>query len=388
MQRGHIFLRHGAWFLRYREPSPTGAWREVCKRLATYEHPYRSKRAVEKLAQKYLNGANAPRGKGDSAQALETFVENYYLPYVEEALAPMTARSYRHDWDNHVAGSALARKALREVRAAMVQGFFDDLEHKNLARSSHRRIKALLSSILTYARVRCDMPDVLPSLAGVKVGGDKRQRPAHAYTLDEIRRILAALPEPAKTLVALAAFSGLRRSELEGLQWSDLDEEGLHVRRTRSEGVLRDGTKTEASASNVPVLPFLAKTLERHSRRNPDTTWMFEGEKLHRPLRIENLKNRTILPALQAAKLPWRGWHAFRRGLASNLLEIGVEPQTIQQILRHSDVRVTLQHYAKARERNAVAALRKLERVFAKGRKSVEQRVEQRVPRNRVKSSS
>lgn len=150
------------------------------------------------------------------------------------------------------------------------------------------------------------------------------------------------------------------------------DADGLHVRRNRSEGILREGTKTEARADTVPMLPFLRKILESHRKRNAGAVWMFEGDKLRRPLRIENLKNRVILPALRSAKIEWHGWHAFRRGLASNLSEIGVAPETIQKILRHSDVRVTLQHYVKVRERKAVDAMRRLEAAFSMGSKFME----------------
>lgn len=296
MQRGHIFKRHGAWFARFYVRNATGGQKQVCKRLAPVRYPYRSKRAVESLARKYLDVVNGQRGKGDASQSLETFVDPHYFPYIEQTLVPLSVRSYKRDWKNHVKGSSLAKKPLREIRASTVQGFFDDLGQKNLARSSHRRIKALLSSILTYARVRCDVPDVLPSLAGIKPGGHNRRRAAYAVTLDEVHRMPAVLPEPAKTLVALAAFSGLSRSELEGLQWADLAADGLHVRRNRSEGILREGTKTEARAGTVLVLPFLRKVLERHRKRNENAVWMFEGSKL-RPRRQHRVARLARVPA-------------------------------------------------------------------------------------------
>jgi integrase len=71
--------------------------------------------------------------------------------------------------------------------------------------------------------------------------------------------------------------------------------------------------------------------------------------------------NRSILPALRKAGCEWHGWHAFRRGLGSNLAELGVEDLTIQRILRHASVGVTRQHYIKVRDAKVNAAMELLE---------------------------
>lgn len=57
---------------------------------------------------------------------------------------------------------------------------------------------------------------------------------------------------------------------------------------------------------------------------------------------------RVILPALAENEdeiLYWKGWHAFRRALATNLHSSGVFPKVAQTILWHSDMRTTLEFY-------------------------------------------
>ena len=54
----------------------------------------------------------------------------------------------------------------------------------------------------------------------------------------------------------------------------------------------------------------------------------------------------------------WHGWHAFRRGLATNLHALGVDDKTIQGILRHSDMRLTMNVYVKSVSDSQVDALR------------------------------
>jgi len=57
----------------------------------------------------------------------------------------------------------------------------------------------------------------------------------------------------------------------------------------------------------------------------------------------------------------WRGWHGFRRGLATNLNRLGVDDSVIQRILHHSNVAVTQACYIKTASEDAKAAMQKLE---------------------------
>jgi integrase len=57
----------------------------------------------------------------------------------------------------------------------------------------------------------------------------------------------------------------------------------------------------------------------------------------------------------------WHGWHAFRRGLATNLYDLGVDDKTIQAILRHANVAVTQGCYIKTLDSQSIAAMRQFE---------------------------
>jgi integrase len=88
----------------------------------------------------------------------------------------------------------------------------------------------------------------------------------HAYSLLEIQKMLAVLSEPARTVVLLAAYTGLRKSEIRGLRWEDFNGKELAVNRP----VWNKTTslpKTRRSASPVPVVRELAAALEVHRKR-------------------------------------------------------------------------------------------------------------------------
>lgn len=104
------------------------------------------------------------------------------------------------------------------------------------------------------------------------------------------------------------AFSGLRKSEIQGLRWEDLKGNELHVQRTAWRTTYVDEQlKTEASRGAVPVIPELAKYLEEHRNGCPADGFIFTGAKMGRPLDLHNLANRVIRPALKKKGVPWCG---------------------------------------------------------------------------------
>jgi integrase len=99
-----------------------------------------------------------------------------------------------------------------------------------------------------------------------------------------------------------------------------------------------------------------------------------------KPLCLNNVANRCIQPRLEFCKtchirrtdhntdhgfergdVLWRGWHAFRRGLATNLYRLAVADKTIQAILRHSNLSTTMNVYVKSVDADSVTAMKKLE---------------------------
>ncbi|MFZ3329290.1 MAG: tyrosine-type recombinase/integrase [Candidatus Acidiferrales bacterium] len=164
--------------------------------------------------------------------------------------------------------------------------------------------------------------------------------------------------------MATAAFSGLRKSELRGLRWGDLRDGQLYVERSFWKSSLEEKPKSTASRAGVPVIDQLAKILEAHRNGFAAADFIFAGPKLGRPLDLKNLANRIIIPALEKKKIEWHGWHAFRRGLGTNLDHLGVKDQLIQLILRHADVATTKKHYIKPPSPDVRGAMGKLSKVL------------------------
>jgi integrase len=78
-------------------------------------------------------------------------------------------------------------------------------------------------------------------------------------------------------------------------------------------------------------------------------------------LDIDKLVLRDVRPVAKSLDIDWYGLHGFRRGIASNLYELGADEKIVQRVLRHAKSHVTKDRYIKTFDPALVAAMKKLE---------------------------
>ena len=183
----------------------------------------------------------------------------------------------------------------------------------------------------------------------------RRSRTPDVLTLEEINTLLSRLPEPLRTAAELDAFTGLRRGELIGLQWQDVDFEDLVIHVRRSVVMMVEGApKTEASAKDVPLDAALAESLNRFRDKsfyNQPTDWVFASPRMKgkQPWWPETLWRRYGIPAVKSAGISKRvGFHTFRHTYTTILTQNNEDVKVVQELLRHANSRITLDLYAQA----------------------------------------
>lgn len=190
-----------------------------------------------------------------------------------------------------------------------------------------------------------------------------RYKVGKGLAVAEVKKLLA---EAAKTrlyaLYVVAATLGLRRGELLGLRWADLDLDRatLTVAQTvqRVGGrLLVDETKSEASDATVPLPKITRRVLVEH-REHQDKARVDAGEcwaehglvfptSVGTPIEPRSL-NRHFHGIRTRAGLPSVRLHDLRHTVVSLLLELGTPPHIVQAIARHADLEITLSIYAHA----------------------------------------
>ena len=365
MQSGQIKRVGKCWLLRYWESVKDESGQVVRRRkavkLATYSDQYRTEASVRPLAQDHLAPQNAKTARAESTDTVKHFLEHVYLPWAKVNKRPSTYKGY----------SQMVGLALPHLGSVTIRDFHtpeanqlikDATSDKQRAHTTHRNLKAVLSAAFTFAKRTGAVAE--NPIRDIEIPRGKKAGDTHAYTLDEIHGMLAVLDEPARTLVLVAALTGLGAAELKGLRWEDYTGDALNVSRNVWSGQVTE-TKTLARNAPVPVLDIVKKALEEQRVRTRGVGFIFPARH-GKPLRLENLLRRDMRPALDKAKIEWHGWHAFRRGLATNLYTLGVDAKTIQGILRHANVSTTMAYYVRPIAAESVAAIRKMETAFTK----------------------
>ena len=180
--------------------------------------------------------------------------------------------------------------------------------------------------------------------------------------------ILVNIPEPRRTLVLTDAATALRVSEILGLMWADVDFESqiIQVKRAYVWTEFKM-PKSKASRAPVPMHPVLAGFLLAWRERTPygkDGDFVFPSFRLKgkKPLSASIMVQKYLRPAaIKAAVLEEGqrvrfGFHNFRHSLASALVKLKCDPKTVQSILRHEDVRTTMQLYVQSDQESKLEA--------------------------------
>ena len=262
-----------------------------------------------------------------------------YLPHSEQRTRPSTYRGYKVLWRE--IKPFCEGLWTRDVRTRHVQAILEAMAKTNRFNiNSLKHIKSFLSGIFRLAAQQGYYEGANPvretSLPQVRQADE-----TYAYSLEEVLTMIDAVPEPASTLIAAAAFTGARRGELRGMFWENYSEGELLIARSIWNGITTD-PKSRKSKAPIPIIPKLAAKLEAHRAilGKPKVGPIFPNA-AGNAIDPDSLLRRAILPALEVCEIcskpesehgraiheyernkvlpAWRGWHAFRRGLATNL---------------------------------------------------------------------
>lgn len=213
MQNGRIFQKGPSWFLHYNIPllkDGQKKWKGIVKRLAPIDDRFPSKRSVEPRARQVLEPINDSGVRPDATQPLVDFIEYVYFPNVKKAFS--TIRGYKHIFAHHLK-PRLGKVRILDFTTGKGQKLLREIaREEKLSHNSLKHIKHFLTGVFTFAKQEEALNGENPMRdVAIPEGVEKEGNRTYAYSLDEIIDMLAALDEPAKTVVATAAFTGLRR---------------------------------------------------------------------------------------------------------------------------------------------------------------------------------
>ena len=362
MIAGHLQEKKGLYYMVLSYKDKSG------KRVSKWLPTGLPVKGNKKRAEDMLMAARAEFVAGEAAIDRDMPFSSYLVQWMEIArstLKPNTAAGYASMIQNPIAPYFQQRGiTLGGLQAVDIQIFYAS-QLKRVSANTVIHYHAIIHRALKYA-VKTDLIDVNPA--------DKVERPrkdrftASFYDGNEVNRLFqAARGTPLELPVMLAAFYGLRRSEVVGLKWDAIDFENktIAIRHTvtacaekgRRIEVAADTTKTASSRRTLPLVPAfqtkLAALKEEQEKNRILCGRSYCTDYLGYVL-VDAMGNRLKLSYISTAfpvLLKRNGlrpihFHDLRHSCASLLLKNGVPMKQIQEWLGHSDFSTTANIYA------------------------------------------
>jgi integrase len=343
-------------------------------------------KALIKAVAEHQNGPGAATDK----RSLATYLEHWITTVAPHRVRPNTLANYRQAIEHHII-PALGTKKLAKLTAKDIRSWLDHIAGQ--CRCCTRGIDAkrtpdkqrccatgacckllpaprrlqyyhgVLTSALAHAVREGMIPRNVAKQVQTPSGPPRRYEPftlaeAHAF-LKETRRFHNG------ELYELALRTGMRRGELLGLRWSDIDfdNQRLAIRRTlqriKGQGLVEMPTKTDTSDRRIPLSPPCIKVLKDHMRyqqaerdrageRWKDSEYVFTtsvGTPLDPQHATQNIKTLCQRAGVRAIR-----FHDLRHTCATLLIETGVPLITVKELLGHANIAVTANIYTNSQK--------------------------------------
>jgi integrase len=186
-------------------------------------------------------------------------------------------------------------------------------------------------------------------------GVTKRIRKKVVLTVEQYQALLAELPYPIQVMVMIAMCLGVRISDIRALQWQDFDLKGRTLTLTRSivGRYVWNGGKTGASEDEVFLDSKPMSVLEDWRKQCAETpeAWLFGNADTKRPVHGDSIQKDYLRPAGEKIGLQGVGWHSFRRTYRTLIDDIGTPLGVQQRLMRHADIKTTMNTYGSAFEK-------------------------------------
>jgi integrase len=315
-------------------------------------------------ARRKLRAARADSDRGllfDTADLrLGDYLDSWLTDSVMDTVRQRTYERYESIVRVHIK-PALGRVKLDALTPNHVRRLYRQNLDSGLAPRTVNYIHVTLHKVLKDA-----VSDALIPRNAASVRAPRPEKPEiHPLSPDQARKLIATARETEdrfEALYVLALHCGLRKGELLGLKWDDIDPSGstatLHVKRTLSQtrtGHIFEKPKNGKGRS-IKCSQKATQALGRHrSRQNQERRAagpLWQDNDIVFPTLTgttksgTNLLGRHFKPLLKRAKLPPIRVHDLRHTCATILLMTGKHPKYVQELLGHASINITLDTYS------------------------------------------
>ena len=316
---------------------------------------------------------------------------NYWLWNIKKRdIKPKTFERYECIYRNYIKGSEIANIPLYKFKLNNLQAYYNRLSDNGKSPSIIKTINEKLKSSMIDAEKNGYIEKNYCQL--VNLPKEKRkEKKIEVFSVDQQNDFLEIIKgHEFEILFLLALGTGLRRGELLALRWSDIDFENKTINvdsniqqayifedeETKRLEKIEQEPKTINSFRTVPIPSKVLDKLQEHKQKQEQYKLAFQeryidndfvicdkyGKALDvkRPTRMfYSIQKKMGIPEDEKIK-----FHGLRKTYATRLFEKEVPPKTVQMLLGHSEISITLDIYTQVMENKKVEAIEKIDDIF------------------------
>ena len=344
---------------------------EKGKKVQTTKHGFK----LKKDAQKFLDEITGEIHSGRYVAPQKTTVKEVGERWLEKhtaKLRPNTKNWYRVNFENHIV-PAIGKLPIQEVTEDILQQLYDRKREDGLSPTTVSYIHRTIKMIFAYAVKHKYVAENISEEADLTF--DKKEEPEMVIlTQEELIEVLRdKLPWDNSMAIpmALGGLMGLRRGEVLGLLWSDINfatgRLTVAAQRTRyDQDDERSKLKTENSKRTLQIPDIVMEMLEyqKHIQLCIADKTGYSREKVEEGFVCVNLDlnyfgrayspthfNRIFARTVKDLGLPYMRFHDLRHSYATNLIHMQIPLTTVSKLMGHRSPDITLKIYAHAVDR-------------------------------------
>ena len=327
---------------------------------------------LKKTQQEHQQGVLVTGPQQTMKQYLEHWLDEVHKPTIR--LSSYT--KYKGLLRRHIV-PVIGHIPIQKITPQHVQALYSEKLKEGLTARSIHSIHSILHKALDNA-VRWGL--VARNVCDVVSQPRPLQHEIQPLTKDQAVQLLEAVKaHRLEALLITALATGMRRGELLSLRWSDIsfEKRSLQVCRTMSRisghGYVESETKTAKGRRQILLPQFVVESLKQHRTRQLEARLKAGKVWQERNLVFCNQKGEFLDPSnllkmfhklLAKAGLPDVRFHDLRHSAATILLNLGVHPKVVQELLGHSQIGMTMDIYSHVLPTMQRAAMDSWDRTF------------------------
>ncbi|MBP3930138.1 MAG: site-specific integrase [Peptostreptococcaceae bacterium] len=358
--------------------------RDANGKLKRKEFTGKTQSDVKKKLEEYKKEMLLGTVSNDDKITVSEWYYTWLFDYRIKDLKPKSFEKYEGIYRNYIKDSELGKVKLKDLRTTHIQRYYNKLQnHDNKPPSTIRGINTRLKPCLGEAEKQGYINKNYCKMVTLPKNNATKDIQVLSQT-DQQRFIEAIKGHKLEMLFLIALSTGLRLGELLGLKWSDIDFNTgmLTVNRTLSRvknqdtgkyEVIEQIPKTKNSNRVIPIPSNILTKLKDHKKIQSKQR-LFVGEAyinnnyvftddIGNPI-DDKRPGRNLKSILTKLDINPIKFHALRHTYATRLFEANVPPKTVQVLMGHYDISITMDIYTHVMEDTKLEAVEKLNNIF------------------------